>query len=105
MALYESINTSHKNIAGTSQNLNNYILANIPSIVNSTNEFVKFNRMYDILYLIKNDHPTQLAKTIKTIFKNKKIYNKKIKNNRILFKKKLNFDYQFLKIVKLLNIN
>ncbi len=105
VALYESINTSHENMAGTSQKLNNYILANIPSIVNSTNEFVKFNRMYDISYLIKNDQPTQLAKKIKTIFRNKKLYNKKIKNNRILFKKKLNFDYQFLKIVKLLNIN
>ena len=101
VALYEEVNTSHRNMAGTSQKLNNYILANIPSLVKENREFKEFNKKYNISFLLKKDNPKKIAEKIDKIFKNKKSYNQKVKNNKLLHQKTLNFDFQYLKIKKL----
>ena len=44
-ALYKPINTSHKLMGGTSQKLNNYIFASIPSFINNNKDFLDFNKI------------------------------------------------------------
>ena len=49
IAFYDPVNTSHKNMAGTSQKFNNYLLAGIPCLVNKNEDFIKFNKKYNVL--------------------------------------------------------
>ena len=42
IAFYDPVNTSHQNMAGTSQKFNNYLLAGIPCLVTKNQDFVKY---------------------------------------------------------------
>ena len=98
-ALYESINTSHKLMGGTSQKLNNYIFANIPSFINSNNDFLKFNKKYNTSIIIDNPK-TDIDIKVNFLLNNKRFYNFKINKNKIAFKREFNFEKQIKKIEK-----
>ena len=98
IAFYDPVNTSHKNMAGTSQKFNNYLLAGIPCLVNKNEDFIKFNKKYNVLYIQQKNSPQQIAKKITQIFKDKKIYRKKVMNSKKLFFEKLNFENQYKKL-------
>lgn len=103
IAFYDPVNTSHKNMAGTSQKFNNYLQAGIPCLVNKNQDFVKFNKNYNVLYIQNNNSPKQIAKKIIKIFKEKKIYRKKVKNLKKLFFENLNFENQYKKLELYIN--
>tara|TARA_B100001093_G_C26835509_1_gene1018156 strand:- start:1829 stop:2941 length:1113 start_codon:yes stop_codon:yes gene_type:complete len=98
IAFYDQVNTSHRNMAGTSQKFNNYLLAGIPCLVNKNKDFIEFNKKYNVLYIQNKNSPKDISKKIIEIFKNKKIYNKKIQNSKKLFLKELNFEKQYEKL-------
>jgi hypothetical protein len=95
VCFYKRINLSHKYMAGTSQKFNNYLLSNIPMIVNDGKDFKKFKIKNDIFEITKSNNPKKIASSIKNIFKNLKRYKKIKSNMKITFKKKLNFGKQF----------
>ena len=59
-ALYKPINVSHKLMGGTSQKLNNYIFAGIPSIVSKSEDILKFNKMYSTSIITNNSPKDRL---------------------------------------------
>ena len=52
-ALYKTINVSHNLMGGTSQKLNNYIFAGIPSFINNNNDFIKFNNKFETSIIVQ----------------------------------------------------
>ena len=86
IALYKSINVSHNLMGGTSQKLNNYIFASIPSFINNNNDFIKFNKKYKTSIIVNNSLH-DLNRKIHYLFKNKKFYRQKVKWNKSAFKK------------------
>ena len=66
--------------------------------MNKNKDFIKFNKKYNVLYIQKKNSPKNISKKIIEIFKNKKIYNKKIRNSKKLFLKELNFENQYKKL-------
>ncbi len=98
-ALYKPINISHKLMGGTSQKLNNYIFAGIPSIVSRSEDILKFNKIYGTS-IITNNSPKDIAKRINFLIKNKKFYFEKLKKNKRAFDVEFNFEKQIRKVEK-----
>ena len=73
-ALYEPVNTSHDLMGGTSQKLNNYIYAGIPSLVTKNKDFKKFNDKYKTSILVNNNSIEDINSKLEKILKNKKFY-------------------------------
>ena len=103
ISFYEQINTSHKNMAGTSQKFNNYLLAGIPILVNRCPDFENFDQNRNVLYFSKNQNPIEISNSIKSIFKNKNEYYRKKNRTKKIFLNELNFEKQYLKIEKYIN--
>ena len=97
IALYKSINVSHNLMGGTSQKLNNYIFASIPSFINNNNDFIKFNKKYKTSIIVNNSLH-DLNRKIHYLFKNKKFYRQKVKWNKSAFKNEFNFENQIEKV-------
>ncbi len=100
-ALYKPINVSHKLMGGTSQKLNNYIFAGIPSIVSKSEDILKFNKIYSTS-VITNNSPKDIAKRINFLINNKKFYLEKLKKNKRAFDSEFNFEKQIRKVEKLI---
>ena len=66
--------------------------------MNKNEDFIKFNKKYNVLYIQQKISPQQIAKKITQIFKDKKIYRKKVMNSKKLFFEKLNFENQYKKL-------
>lgn len=98
IAFYENINTSHNNMAGTSQKLNNYVFAGIPVLTNNNLEFRKYNKKYKNLLLVNPENINNISKTINAIYKNKKKYLKLKKQSKKAFLEEFNFEKQYKKI-------
>ena len=95
LCFYKPSNLSHKFMAGTSQKFNNYLVSNIPMIVNNNKDFRRFKRKFDIFETTNPNRPENIALCINNIFKKKKRYYTIKKNMKNAFKKKLNFDHEF----------
>ncbi len=98
-ALYKPINISHKLMGGTSQKLNNYIFAGIPSIVSKSEDILKFNKRYGTS-IVTNNSPKDIAKKANFLLKNKKYYLEKSKKNKNAFANEFNFEKQIKKVEK-----
>jgi hypothetical protein len=98
VCLYEEKVLSHKHMEGTSQKLNNYLLANIPMITNNNSEFRKFNTNYKCNILTDTSSPILIAKAINSVLINKNFYKFLSKKSRIAFKDRINFNYQFKRV-------
>ena len=85
-------------MGGTSQKLNNYIFAGIPSIVSKSEDILKFNRKYKTSIVTTNS-PKDIAKKINLLVKNKKLYLEKLKN-KVAFNNEFNFEKQIQKVEK-----
>ena len=86
-------------MGGTSQKLNNYIFAGIPSIVSKSEDILKFNRKYKTSIVTTNS-PKDIAKKINLLVKNKKLYLEKLKKNKVAFNNEFNFEKQIQKVEK-----
>lgn len=98
-ALYKPINTSHKLMGGTSQKLNNYIFAGIPSFINNNKDFLDFNKKYNTSIVV-NSSIKDIGKKVNYLLDNKNYYKLKINKNKKAFKREFNFEKQINKIKK-----
>jgi hypothetical protein len=98
VCLYEEKVLSHKHMEGTSQKLNNYLLANIPMLTNDNSEFKKFNMNYKCNILADTSSPILIAKAINSVLINKNYYKFLSKKSRIAFQDRINFNYQFKRV-------
>ena len=98
VCLYEEKVLSHKHMEGTSQKLNNYLLANIPMITNNNSEFKKFNMIYKCNILADTSSPILIAKAINAALINRDYYKFLSKKSRIAFQDRINFNYQFKRV-------
>lgn len=98
-ALYEPINVSHRFMGGTSQKLNNYIYANIPSIISKSYDNKKFNEKFKTSLLVSGNYK-DIAKKTNFLIKNRIVYKKLKNNNNIAFLKEFNFEKQLNKVLK-----
>ena len=94
-ALYDPVNTSHDLMGGTSQKLNNYIYAGIPSFVTKNKDFKKFNDKYKTSILVDNHSIEDINLNLEKILKNKKLYKSIKKRNSKAFLNEFNFEKQF----------
>ena len=88
-------------MGGTSQKLNNYIFANIPSIVSKSKDTIKFNKNYNTSIITDGDYK-QIAEKTNYILKNKKNYQSKVIRNKQAFLKTFNFEEQIKDLEKLI---
>ena len=98
-ALYDPVNVSHNLMGGTSQKLNNYIFAGIPSFATNSKDFKIFNNKYKTSILVNNNSIKEINDGINKILKNKKFYNTIKKKNNLAFKREFNFEKQ-ISIIK-----
>ena len=96
-ALYKAINVSHNLMGGTSQKLNNYIFAGIPSFINNNNDFIKFNNKFETSIIVQNSLG-DLNRKINYLLQDKNYYRKKIKKNRSAFIGEFNFEKQIERV-------
>jgi len=102
-ALYEPINISHKNMAGTSQKLNNYFFSNKPAIATKSLDFIKFNKKFKTLLLVDSSSEYDIARKVNELSINKKKYRKLKKNTLNVFNNIFNFEKQVLQVSKILD--
>ena len=88
-------------MAGPSTKFNNYLLANIPMIVNNNEDFLNFKRKFDIFELANPSDPKNIAEKINYIFDDNNRFNELKKNLEIAFSEELNFEKQFEKSYKI----
>lgn len=103
-ALYKTINVSHNLMGGTSQKLNNYIFARIPSFINKNNDFLNFNNKYKTSIIVSNSL-RDLNKKINFLIANKKFYRYKVKKNKVAFLNEFNFEKQIERVKDYILIN
>ena len=95
LCFYEQNFLSHKFMAGTSTKFNNYIYANLPMLVNNSNDFIKFKENVDIFEIINPKMPKDIAKKIQYLLNDSNRYIKIKKNLSKAFDSEFNFDKQF----------
>ena len=95
ICFYKNVSISHRNMAGTSQKFNNYLLANLPMITNNNSDFQNFKNYFDIYETVNPARSKEIAKKIMYIFKNNLRVNRIKKNMKNAFKNELNFEKQF----------
>ena len=98
-ALYQPINVSHKLMGGTSQKLNNYIFAGIPSFVSNNADFIKFNNKFGTSIAVDNSIK-DINEKVNLLLNDKIFYNTKIKNNKKAFQNEFNFEKQIYQVEK-----
>ena len=98
-ALYKSINVSHRLMGGTSQKLNNYIFAGIPSFISNNADFLKFNKKFNTSITVNNSI-IDINKKVNFLLKDKNFNRLKIKKNKLAFKNEFNFENQIEKVKK-----
>ena len=101
LCFYDKANLSHQHMAGTSQKFNNYLLANLPMLVNINEDFLNFKKKFDIFETANPSDPKNIADKINNIFDNNNRFNELKKNLEIAFSEELNFEKQFEKSYKL----
>ena len=95
ICFYKDVSISHRNMAGTSQKFNNYLLTNLPMITNNNSDFQNFKNYFDIYETVNPARSKEIAKKIMYIFKNNLRVNRIKKNMKNAFKNELNFEKQF----------
>ena len=92
---YDPHNIGHNYMAGTSQKLNGYFVAGIPSVVPNTPEFTLFVDKYETSKLADVLDPKSIAKAVNSLLLDTEEYNQYCKNVRKAFQSEFNFEKQF----------
>ncbi len=100
LCFYQKTTLSHQYMAGTSQKFNNYLLANIPMVVNDNNDFLNFKKKFDIFETANPSNPKEIANKVNYILDNKDRFINLKKNSKKVFNEELNFENQFEKSYK-----
>jgi glycosyltransferase involved in cell wall biosynthesis len=95
LALYEPWNLSHAHMAGTSQKLNGYFVAGIPSLVPNTVEFIEFVQRYKTSKVVDVNNPSSIAQGVNSLLSDNSEYEIYQHNVNKAFKSEFNFNKQF----------
>ncbi|MBU4376664.1 MAG: glycosyltransferase [Candidatus Omnitrophica bacterium] len=95
ISLYEPFNLSHSYMSGTSQKLNNYFVAGIPSIVSNSPDFVTFVERFGTSKIADPADPHSIAEAVNSILSNSEEYSAYCRNVRSAFESEFNFEKQF----------
>ena len=84
ICFYKDVSISHRNMAGTSQKFNNYLLANIPMITNNNSDFQNFKKNFDVYETVNPGRSREIAKKIEYMFRNNSRINQIKKHENAL---------------------
>ena len=82
-------------MSGTSQKLNNYFVAGIPSIVSNSPDFVTFVERFGTSKIADPADPHSIAEAVNSILSNSEEYSAYCRNVRSAFESEFNFEKQF----------
>ena len=82
-------------MAGTSQKLNNYFVAGIPSIVPKTPDFVSFVEQHGTSKIADVKDPHSIAQVVNSLLCDPDEYARYCQNVRNAFESEFNFEKQF----------
>ena len=100
ICLYEPCNLSHAYMAGTSQKLNNYLVAGIPSIVSSSPDFISFVERYSTSKVAEATDPHSIAQAVNALLCNPEEYAVYCRAVKHAFESEFNFEKQFEPILR-----
>ena len=95
ISLYEFFNLSHAYMSGTSQKLNNYFVAGIPSIVSNSPDFISFVERYGTSKVADPTDPHSIAEAVNSLLLDPKEYAEYCRNVKKAFESEFNFEKQF----------
>jgi glycosyltransferase involved in cell wall biosynthesis len=95
VSLYESGSLSNNYMAGTSQKLNNYFVAGIPSIVSSSSDFISFAEKYGTSVVVDATDPHSIARAVNELLLNQELYVNYCLAVKHAFESEFNFEKQF----------
>lgn len=100
ICLYEPSNLSHAHMAGTSQKLNNYLVAGIPSIVSNSPDFISFVELYKTSMVVEPTDPHAIAQAVNLLLSNTEEYAFYRRAAKNAFESEFNFEKQFEPILR-----
>jgi glycosyltransferase involved in cell wall biosynthesis len=100
ICLYEPCNLSHAYMAGTSQKLNNYLVAGIPSIVSNSPDFIAFVERYNTSKVAEATDPHSIAHAVNSLLCDPEEYAAHCRAVKHAFESEFNFDKQFEPILR-----
>lgn len=95
ICLYEPCNLSHAYMAGTSQKLNNYLVAGIPSIVSNSPDFISFVEKYKTSKVAEATDPISISQAVNSFLYNPEEYAEYCQAVKKAFESEFNFEKQF----------
>lgn len=95
ICLYEPCNLSHAYMAGTSQKLNNYLVAGIPSIVSNSADFIAFVKKYKTSKVAEATDPLSISQAVNSLLCNPEEYDEYCNAVKKAFESEFNFEKQF----------
>lgn len=95
ICLYEPCNLSHAYMAGTSQKLNNYLVAGIPSIVSNSPDFITFVERYKTSKLAEATDAFSISQAVNSLLCNPAEYAEYCHAVKKAFETEFNFEKQF----------
>jgi len=95
ICLYDEVSTSHKFMSQSSQKLNNYLMAGIPSIVNNSLDFKDFINKHKAAIEANSKDPTSIANSINILLDDDNILAKYKSFAKKAFLSFYNFEDQF----------
>jgi len=104
ICLYEPYNLSHVYMAGTSQKLNGYFVAGIPSLVPNTPDFMSFVEQYGTSKVVDVEDPSSVAQGVNSLLCNPDEYAMYCCNVKNAFESEFNFEKQFNPVLKCLEL-
>jgi glycosyltransferase involved in cell wall biosynthesis len=100
ICLYEPCNLSHAYMAGTSQKLNNYLVAGIPSIVSSSPDFISFVERYGTSKVAEATDPRSIAQAVNSLLCDPEEYAVHCRAVKHAVESEFNFEKQFEPILR-----
>ncbi len=100
ICLYEPCNLSHAYMAGTSQKLNNYLVAGIPSIVSSSPDFMSFVERYGTSKVAEATDPHSIAQAVNALLSDPEEYAVYCRAVKHAFESEFNFEKQFEPVLR-----
>jgi glycosyltransferase involved in cell wall biosynthesis len=102
ICLYESWNLSHDHMAGTSQKLNGYFVAGIPSVVPDNEDFRAMVAQYGTSKTCDVGDPNSIALAVNSLLSDPDEYSKYRENVLKAFQTEFNYEKQFQPVLRFL---
>lgn len=105
IALYESGNINHTNMAGAGNKLNLYLKAGIPSLLPSFPDFISLVERFEIGKVVEPTDPRAIAGGVNAILADNHEYEMMCHNAKMAFEEHFNFEKQFRPVLDWLAVS